>query len=362
MKEVCRKKKMSIWTALAITITAVGLLIGPFLSSVIAKDYVYRVRLATSKEGSGAYSSGVGMCACVKKYTDIFMEAVPTPGSTASVKIFASGNVDTAYASTWTLRDAYNDTGPFAERSIRDKRLPLQGWYYVPIAYCVITTPKSGINSLHDLAGRRVFPNIAGGGVYDVYKEILTKMGIWDKMEKRQMGFMEAPDALKLGTIEAICAYTVCKGLVGPSWMKNLDNRMDLKIIVPTQEEKEFIRKMSGLTCGRNFNKWMKPENQARNSGELWGWSFGYGFHPGADMPTEVMYKIYKAWIEHAKGDLAATNSLLKIYAEDPIRNQIEAISEIPEIPIHPGVAKYLKEKGLWKPSWIVGKLDPGVE
>jgi TRAP-type uncharacterized transport system substrate-binding protein len=74
------------------------------------------------------------------------------------------------------------------------------------------------------------------------------------------------------------------------------------------------------------------------------------------------MYKIYKAWLEHAKSDLAATNSLLKVYAEDPIRVQLEGIGEIPEIPIHPGVAKYLKEKGLWNSAWTVGKLNPGVK
>ena len=80
-------------------------------------------------------------------------------------------------------------------------------------------------------------------------------------------------------------------------------------------------------------------------------------------MPTEVMYQIYKTWIEHAQSDLAPINAVLKAYAEDgPMSYQIPTIEAIKDIPVHPGVAKYLKEKGMWKDHWIVGKLDPGVK
>jgi hypothetical protein len=144
--------------------------------------------------------------------------------------------------------------------------------------------------------------------------------------------------------------------------MKNLDNRLDLKIVVPTPEEQKFIKSIPGFTTGGLLNKWMRKENQDRNTGKLWTWSLHYGFHPGPDMPTDVMYQIYKVWIERAESDLAAVNSLLKTYAEDPLGVQIAGISEISEIPVHPGVAKYLKEKGVWKSSWIVGTLKAGVK
>ena len=33
------------------------------------------------------------------------------------------------------------------------------------------------------------------------------------------------------------------------------------------------------------------------------------------------------------------------------------AIAALPDIPVHPGTAKYLKEKGQWKSSWKIGMV-----
>jgi TRAP-type uncharacterized transport system substrate-binding protein len=44
----------------------------------------------------------------------------------------------------------------------------------------------------------------------------------------------------------------------------------------------------------------------------------------------------------------------LRRFAEDPIGLQVTAVSSAPEIPVHPGLAKLLKEYGVWKDSWKV--------
>jgi TRAP-type uncharacterized transport system substrate-binding protein len=41
-------------------------------------------------------------------------------------------------------------------------------------------------------------------------------------------------------------------------------------------------------------------------------------------------------------------------FAEDPIKLQTIAISISPEVPAHPGLAKLLKEYGVWKNEWKV--------
>jgi TRAP-type uncharacterized transport system substrate-binding protein len=35
---------------------------------------------------------------------------------------------------------------------------------------------------------------------------------------------------------------------------------------------------------------------------------------------------------------------------------QVKAIERIPEIPVHPGLAKYLQERGVWQKEWKIGK------
>jgi TRAP-type uncharacterized transport system substrate-binding protein len=49
-------------------------------------------------------------------------------------------------------------------------------------------------------------------------------------------------------------------------------------------------------------------------------------------------------------------HAMLEDYAENPLEMQIKAMSCIPNVPVHPGVAKYLKEKGFWKKELSIGK------
>lgn len=357
-------KKTSIYRicffiALIFTGAVILMSFGPSVSSALAGKK--HVRLGTSKEGSTGYSCGVGLSSCVNKnLKDVSMEAVPTPGSTASVKIFGKKGLDMAYASTWTLRDSYNNTGPFAKVPV--KRKPFQGWYYLTADWIlIIKADRSDINSFNDLKGKKVFPHVAGSGIFDVYRYVLDGIGLWSKIKVRQVGLMDSSDALQMGTLDVIGANSIDAGAITSPWVRNIDARLKIKILVPSAEEKKAISKIKGITCGKLSNQWLRPANKALNS-DVWGWSVHYGFHPGADMPTEVMYKIYKSWIENAEADLAPVNATLKIYSGHPVELQVKAINEARDIPIHPGVAKYLKEKGLWKSTWIVGKLNPGVK
>ena len=356
-------KKISIYgicffVALVFAGAIILMSVGPGVSSALAKKT--HIRLGTSKEGSTGYSCGVGLSSAINKnLTDVSMEAVPTPGSTASVKIFSKKNLDMAYASTWTLRDAYNDTGPFAKKPIT--RRPMQGWYYLTADWILlIKADRSDINSFHDMIGKKVFPHVAGSGIYDVYRSVFKEIGIWDKMKIRQTGLMDSSDSLQMGTIDVAGANSIDGGLITSPWVRNIDARLKIKILVPSAEEQSTIRKIPGITFGKLSNKWMRPANQALNPKVL-GWSVHYGFHPGPDMPTEVMYKIYKVWMEKGKTDLAPVNATLKFASEHSIDLQVNAIDEARDLPVHPGVAKYLKEKGLWKSTWNIGKLNPGV-
>ncbi len=359
MKKFSSLRRWALVIGTLLALTAV-LALGPAVTESQAKTEI--IRLGTSKEGTIGYSCGVALAATIKNNVkNVSMEAVPTPGSTASVKIFARGGVDVAYCSTWTLRDAYTNQGPFAKSPI--KRLPLQGWYYLTADWIPVTSAsEKDINTYQDMVGKKFYPFVAGSGIYDAYRAVFTALGLWDKLQTRQVGAMEAADALKMGTVDVLGGYCLDKGQTAPSWMRNLDTRMEIKVLRPSQAQRDKISKIDGITFGKLSNKWMQPKNQKINSGDIYGWSIHYGFHPGDNMPTQVMYEIYKTWIEKAKQDLAPVNGTLKFASEHMMELQVKGLLEAKDIPVHPGVAKYLKEKGQWNPALTIGKLASGVQ
>ena len=62
-----------------------------FASTGLAADKVWL--MGTSSTGTAGYASTMGLTSLVNKYTKYKLEAMPTPGSTASVRLFGKKTV-----------------------------------------------------------------------------------------------------------------------------------------------------------------------------------------------------------------------------------------------------------------------------
>jgi uncharacterized protein len=324
-------------------------------------------RMATSAAGTAGYACTMGLSSLVNKYTKYNLESVPTPGSTASVRMFGKKEADFAYQSGWGLSEIYEKLGPF--ENIALPRNPMQGLYYASFEIMAMTkADRADINSYKDFIGKKVYPNHAATGWHDLCKLTLGKIGIYQKMEIRFMDQLQVADALKIGNLDVAIGYSTNLGELSVSWIKNIDAMMKIKIISPNTEEQRQISalKYPGVFYGERMSyKALTPENvefaKNANPNGVWLWGAYQGWHPGADMPTQVMYDMYKVWMENAK-EVANVNAYLAYWAKDPVGMQLKAIGAAPNIPVHPGVARYLKEKGVWNNSWAIGKLDAGVK
>lgn len=325
-------------------------------------------RMGTSNTGTAGYACAMGLSSIVKKHGNgVKMEAIPTPGSTASVRLFAKKELDMAYQSGWGLAEIYYNLGPFSKTDLARK--PYQGLYYAHFDLMLITkADRDDIKCFHDLEGKKVFPELASQGWHDLLRTTLNKMGIYKNIKDRQLSLMQAADALSMGTLDVVGAYATNGGAMSVSWIKNIDTLVDVKIISPSPEEQKEIAAMDlpGVFYGLPLEYTaLTPKNKEHtekaNPNGVWLFGAFQGWHPGSDMPTEAMYNMYKAWMDN-KEELGEVNAYLEYWAKDALAMQVKAIDAAKTIPVHPGVAKYLKEKGVWKDSWIIGKLDPGVE
>jgi TRAP-type uncharacterized transport system substrate-binding protein len=97
---------------------------------------------------------------------------------------------------------------------------------------------------------------------------------------------------------------------------------------------------------------------------ELYGVPFYFGYHHGLNFPAEAVYKALKVF-EAGGADLLRLDPGFGPLAADFAGFQVKGIQSIPEIPVHPGLAKYLKEKGLWDSSWVIateGTIKAAIE
>ena len=79
---------------------------------------------------------------------------------------------------------------------------------------------------------------------------------------------------------------------------------------------------------------------------------FGYNVRP--DMSEAVVYKMVKAFYDK-KDELVKLDAGFTPMAKDFIGMQVQGINANPQIPVHPGLAKFLKEHKAWNDKWKVG-------
>ncbi len=79
---------------------------------------------------------------------------------------------------------------------------------------------------------------------------------------------------------------------------------------------------------------------------------FYYGFDVGLDVPADDVYKMLKI-IEANAAELAKIDPTFAQIAKDMTGFQRRGVeSSVEYVPIHPGLAKFMREKGAWDAKW----------
>jgi len=134
------------------------------------------------------------------------------------------------------------------------------------------------------------------------------------------------------------------------SWIKVLDVASPLQGVNPTPEQ---IKKLTAAGFSPAKINMKKAYTKDLGVAELYGVPFFFGYHHGLNFPEDAVYRALKAF----EADAAALPKLDPGFgplAADFAGFQVQGIKSIPEVPVHPGLAHYLKEKGLWDPSWKI--------
>ena len=340
-------KKIKLVLVLAMSLVLLSVFASPSFAAGDKKMW----RWGTSSPGAYGYKVSAFLADFLRRgMPEYDVTVYPFSSTTANIKSFLIGDLESTYSAEPGLKKLFAFKKPFKGFEPNVKQMPVQSFWAYTMETHILILPKNKdkIRTWADLGGKKIYMTKAGYMNHiNIFRALEDINGI--DVTHVEVDMSKVADALRAGTIDATAAYTTA-GVSLASWIKVLDVASDLQGVNPTPEH---IKKLTaaGFTPAKiNFKKAYTSD---LGVAELYGVPFYFGYHHGLSFPADAVYKALKVFE-------AGGPALLKLdpgfgpLAKDFAGFQVKGIESIPDMPVHPGVAKYLKEKGLWNPSWII--------
>jgi TRAP transporter TAXI family solute receptor len=310
------------------------------------------IRWATSSVDSYGYKVAASMVKIAEdalggQYT---ITVNPYPSTTGAMKAAMDGTGEIGYTADVGMTQLYAGDGGFKNYTPGKGKL-VHTWYSYPMESFMATSAKEAgkYKCWGDFSGKPVFYTTAGFMNWLNFQRIYKALGY--QFKHVQIDAKTNSDALQSGTISGSVAYTTAGRSLASYW-KETDVRMDVKVINPCAEEVAKL-KAAGLAVV-NVN----PKDAfSKDVGvaTIQGVPILFAYNVRADMPEDVVYKLVSAFYKNREG-LAKSDPGFTPMATDFVGMQVQGIAANPDIPVHPGLAKFLKEQKAWNDKWKVSK------
>jgi len=320
------------------------------LSSSAARSEPKDIKWGTGPAGSSGGKALVVLANVLNKAMPEYrITVLPTPGAVGTVKGFATGEFDGFYGSDIALREFSTDSERFKGFKAKVKHMPVQSlWCYtLDVGLAIKASDRDKIKSWVDLSGLPVF---TGPAPFDTRKQVensLHALGV--KHNYTEVALATAGSQLNNGTIKAMIIYAA-GGKTPPPWLSQASLAVDWAALNPSAQEVAKLKEMGfGIiqVPPSNFHKKEAYVKEITLVPTFWG------FDLGLNVPEDDMYKMLKVIEAHADELAKLDPSFRQIsggHMADFEHTALQSTWKL--VPIHPGLAKYLKEKGKWDAKW----------
>ena len=308
------------------------------------------IRWATANVDSYGYKVAASMVkileeALGKEYT---VTVQPYPSTTADMKAAMDGTGEIGYTADVGMTQLYAGEGGFKNYKAA-KGMLVHTWYAYPMESFMAVPASKGAQykCWGDLSGKPVFFTTAGFMNWLNFQRIYKALGY--DFKHVEIDPKSQSDALQAGTILGAVAYTTAGRSLASYW-KETEIRMDVKMINPCPDEVAKL-KAAGLAIAD-----VNPKNAfSKDVGvtAIQGVPILFGYNVRADMPEDIVYKMLNAFYQNRE-KLAAADPGFTPMAKDFVGMQVNGIAANPQIPVHAGLAKFLKEHKAWNDKWKI--------
>lgn len=295
-----------------------------------------KLLIGATSASSSQYGYFVAVSQLINEKVPGVDSAVVETGATVdNLRRIARNQIDFGLVTTNVGFHAYAGEGDFKDRKVENVLL----WVYAPAPQNVIVRADSGVTDIAGLAGKRFNPGLKGSATEKTAESVFKALGI-------------APDYVRGSTTDIVDAVkdNRAMGYVKSGAGNRLDgSTLDIATMTPVrvlsltpEQQKTVAAKFPDLSVVN------VPAGAADGVPAYTTWSFGLAVHARPGLSDDLAYKIAKAAFEDTTVQAAA---LSEMKGADLIKLTIENGT----VPLHPGVARYLKERGVAIPE----KLQP---
>jgi TRAP transporter TAXI family solute receptor len=311
------------------------------------------LRWSTAQVGSYGYTIAASMAKVLEQALggEYTVTVQPYQSPTVSMKSTMNGEAEIAYVADIGMTQFSERVGPFKDFKPTKPEL-VHTWYAYPMESMMATSAKEAgkFKCWKDFSGQPVYFTQAGFQNWLNAQRIFTTLGY--DFKHVQIDNKANADALERGTVVGSVVYTTA-GRSLPSYWKETEIRTDIRIINPCPDEVAKL-KAAGLAIAEvdakdgAFTKDVGPKT-------LQGVPILFGYNVRADLPEAVVYKMIKAFYDK-RNELVKLEAGFTPMAKDFVGMQVTGINANPQIPVHPGLAKFLKEQKAWNDKWKVSQ------
>jgi len=308
------------------------------------------MRLATSAVGTYGYGVAALLAKVIEEALggEYTVTVQPYTSPTVAMKAVMDGTAEISYTADIGMGEFHQRVAAFKDYKPKMPEL-VHTWYSFPMESMMAVAAKHAdkFKCWRDFSGKPVFYTNAGFMNWLNWVRIYKVLGY--DFKHVQIDLKSNADALESGSIVGSGVYTTA-GRSLPAYWKETEIRIDIRVVNPCPDEVAKL-KAAGLAvievdAKGAFSKSVGPST-------LLGVGILFGHNVGTNISEDVVYKMLTAFYKN-KDDLAKSEPGFTPMAKDFVGMQVQGINANPDVPVHPGLARFLKEHKAWDAKWKV--------
>jgi uncharacterized protein len=336
-------------THLACTAGAAAILVAASMPVAEAQDRQV-IRWQTSSTASYGYMVASAMVSILEEALEGEYTVVvnPHPSTTGAMKAAMDGDGEIGYTADVGMQELYEGGGPFEGYDATAGML-VHTWYAYPMeSFMAVPAASAGeFECLRDFDGEPVFYTTAGFMNWLNWRRIFDALGY--EMNHVEIDPATNADALDGGTIVGSASYTTAGRSLAAYW-RETELRAEVTLVSPCADEVEQLQQ-AGLSVAEVDPSIAFSQDVGVES--VLGVPILFAYNARADLPEDVVYRMLNAFYEQRES-LAESDPGFTPMAQDFVGMQVSGISANPDIPVHPGLARFLQEHDAWNDEWTI--------